>query len=106
MQCNVIAEWSIRPNKSVYRSCCVQPTFQAVSLCTHNVADAVRSPVNINYHHGETHQSEQICSAGLCLVLLLKERLQAKLTIIDSEDALIVEGDGVHDGLLRSCCRL
>ena len=71
--------------------------------------DAVEIPININQHHGKTHESQETCSGGLCLVLLADtaQRLPAsKLTIVDCEDALIIEGDGVHDGRLRSCCRL
>ncbi len=73
------------------------------------MADAVKSPINIGQHHGKTHESQEMCSAGLCLVLVADTAQRApasKLTIIDSEDALVIEGDGVHDGLLRSCCRL
>ncbi len=79
-----------------------------LSQGTHNMAGAVKGLSNIRQHHGTTHESQEMGSAGLCPVLLADTAQRSpasKLTIIDSEDALIVESDGVHDGLLRSCCR-
>lgn len=65
-------------------------------------------PVNICNIMAKYTNLKKCALQGLCRVLLADTAQRApasKVTIIHSKDALIVEGDGVHDGLLRSCCR-